>query len=204
MNIAIFGATGGTGRPLLQQTLAAGHSVQALVRTPSSLDSSSDQLTVIEGNVLDETAVAQTIAGTDAVLCTLGTRQGDDPIEAIATQHIITAMHTHNVRRLIVITSLGVGDSINQVPLFFKVLIKTALKKVIAAKNEQETMIRQSDLDWTIIRPAGLTDGPATGSYTTGTDKSITAGQVSRADVADFMLKELETGEFMHQIPAIT
>ena len=204
MKVALFGATGGTGSQFLQQALAAGHEVRALARDPEKLPGDSPALSIVAGDVREATAVAKTIAGTDAVVSALGTRQGDDPIEAVSTRHILDAMKTHSVDRLIVVTSLGVGDSEDQVPFFFKMLMKTALRKVMAAKNEQEAMIKDSRLAWTIIRPGGLTDGELTKAFSAGTDKSITAGQVSRADVAYFMLHELETGEYVHQTPAIT
>lgn len=204
MKVALFGATGGTGSQFLQQALAAGHDIQALARNPEKLQVENPALSIVVGDVREATAVAQTIAGADAVVSALGTRQGDDPIEVVATRHILDAMQSHGVKRLIVVTSLGVGDSEDQVPFFFKMLMKTALRKVMAAKNEQEQMIMNSSLAWTIIRPGGLTNGGLTKAFSAGTDKSITAGQVTRADVAYFMLHVLETGEYLHQTPAIT
>ncbi|MCA9977604.1 MAG: SDR family oxidoreductase, partial [Anaerolineales bacterium] len=138
------------------------------------------------------------------VICTLGTRQGDEPVEAQSARLIVQAMQQHGVLRLIVVTSLGVGDSRDQVPGFFKVLMKTALRKVMAAKEEQERVVKESGLDWVIVRPGGLTDGPLNGRYTFGLDKSIMAGQVTRADVADFVLRQLTDDTFLHKTPAIT
>lgn len=204
MKIALFGATGGTGREVLQQALAAGYDVKVLARTPANLNKNDDNLSVIAGNVLKPEPVQECVAGTDAVICVLGTRQGDEPVEAAGTAQIIEAMQTEGVRRLVVVTSLGVGDSKKQVPMFFRALMKTVLRKVMAAKEEQEKLIQESGLDWIIVRPGGLTDGPKTGSYTAGLDKSITGGQVARADVADFVLKQLHEDTFLRQTPAIT
>jgi putative NADH-flavin reductase len=204
MKIALFGATGGVGRRALDQALAQGHNVRALVRTPAKLTTDHENLTVIAGDVLDREAVDACVAGSDAVLCSLGTTGGDDPVEATGTAVIIASMKAHDVSRLVVITSLGVGDSKDQVPFFFKMLMKTALRQVMAAKEEQEKLVKASGLDWIIVRPAGLSDDPAAGQYTAGLDKSVQAGQVSRADVADFALKQLTDDTYLHETPFIT
>jgi len=204
MNIALFGATGGTGRQCLIQAFDLGHQVTALARDPSKLPADRPGLTVIPGDVLDQSAVDACIQGTDAVVCALGTRSGAEPIEASGTRTILNAMHGQGVRRLIAVSSLGVGDSQDQIPFFFKVLMQLTLKKIMAAKEEQERMIRESGLDWTIVRPGGLTDGPRTGNYVSGMDKTIQARRVSRADVAEFVLAQLADERFLHQTPAIS
>lgn len=204
MEIALFGATGGAGRHALDQALAQGHNVRALVRTPAKLTTRHENLTVIEGDVLHREAVDACVAGSDAVLCILGTTGGDDPVEAKGTAVIIASMKAHDVSRLVVVTSLGVGDSKDQVPLAFRLIMKTVLRQVMAAKEEQEKLVKASGLDWVIVRPAGLSDGPATGQYTAGLDKSVKAGQVSRADVADFALQQLTDDRYLHETPFIT
>ncbi len=113
-------------------------------------------------------------------------------------------MEEAGIRRLIAITSLGVGDSKDQVPFIFKILMSTVLRKAIQDKEEQEKIIRATDLDWTIVRPGGLTDGPQTGTYRIGVDQSISAGQVSRADVAAFVLKQLDDSTYLRMTPAIS
>ena len=120
------------------------------------------------------------------------------------TQQIVNAMQHRGLKRLIVVSSLGVGDSKQQVPFFFKVLAATVLRKTMKDKEVQEALVRASDLDWTIVRPGGLTDGPRTGVYRFGVAANLTAGQVARADVADFILRELERNEFVRMTPAIT
>jgi uncharacterized protein YbjT (DUF2867 family) len=207
MNIALFGATGGTGSQVVEQALQQGHQIRALVRQPDKLGSRQSEISVIEGDVLDQASVDACIEGTDAVVCVLGTHGGlgrQEPIEARGTARIIDSMQRLGVRRLIAVTSLGVGDSIDQVPGFFRVLMKLTLKRIMEAKEEQERLIRASELDWTIVRPGGLTDGPKTDSYRFGTDKSIQATRVSRADVADFVLRQLTDERWVHQAPAIS
>lgn len=207
MKIALFGATGGTGQQALAQALALGHEVKALARHPERVVAGSADdagLTIIQGDVLDVGAVGACIDGVDAVICILGTRRGEAPIEARGTESILAAMAEHGVRRLIAVTSLGVGDSRDQVPGYFKLMMKTLLKAIIAAKDEQERLIQASNLDWTIVRPGGLTDGPRTGQYRVGTDRSIRAGRIARADVADFVLKQLDDAQFIGQAVAVT
>lgn len=227
MNIALFGATGGTGYQVLVQALEQGHRVKALARDPAKLPAGQDALTPIAGDVLDQAAVNACVQGAEAVICVLGTRTGSpsakpdgtqtplgellgmfgakaEPIEARGTRSILAAMQSEGVRRLIAVTSMGVGDSADQLPFIFRAFMQITLKSVMAAKEEQERLIRESGLDWTIVRPGGLTDGPRTGAYAAGIEKSIKAGRVSRADVAEFVLRQLADPRFVRQTPAIS
>lgn len=205
MIIAVFGATGGTGREVTQQALAQGHAVRALVRTPSKLELSHDNLQVIAGNVLDQAAVDATLTGADAVVCSLGHSDNNPPdVVSSGTANIVAGMQALNIKRLVVVTSLGVGDSIDQVPFVFKTLMKTVLRQAMADKEVQEQLVRQSGLDWIIVRPGGLTDEPFSGNYRAGTDKSIAAGRVSRADVAHFVLQQVQEDQYLYQTPAIS
>ena len=201
--IALFGATGGTGRQVVEQALAKGYRIRALVRDPAKL-AEGDGLTPVQGDVLDQAAVDRCVEGCDAVVCVLGSHGSADPVEDRGTERILTAMKTNGQRRLIVVTSMGVGDSIDQVAAFFRAIMRLTLKRVMEAKERQEQAIMASGLDWTIVRPGGLTDGPRTGSYQSGLDKSIKATRVSRADVADFILRELEAGDYIGQTPAVS
>ncbi len=205
MKLVIFGATGGTGLEVVKQALAAGHAVTALARSPDKLSLGNPALTVVQGDVLDPSAVERVVAGVDAVICSLGnTANNPDFVVSSGTQVIVDAMQMLAVRRLIVVSSIGVGDSKDQVPFFFKALMKTVLKKAMQDKERQEQIVRASGLEWTIVRPGGLTDGPQTGVYKSGTDPKITAGQVSRADVADFVLKQLTDATYLHKAPSVT
>ena len=203
MQIALFGATGGTGKQVLDQALDQGYRIRALVRDPTKL-AERDGLTLIQGDVLEQTAVDRCLAGSDAVICVLGSHGSTEPVEDRGTERILAGMKAHGQRRLIAVTSMGVGDSIDQVAAFFRAIMRLTLKRVMEAKERQEQAIMASDLDWTIVRPGGLTDGPRTGSYRSGLDKSIKATRVSRADVADFILRELKAGDFIRQTPAVS
>jgi uncharacterized protein YbjT (DUF2867 family) len=204
LRIALFGATGGTGRQVLAQALEQGHGVRALVRDPTKLPEQAG-LTRIVGDVLDPEATRRCIEGADAVICVLGSRHGGrEPVEAVGTWHILEAMQSRGVRRLIAVTSLGVGDSRAQINPLFRAIMDLTLKPIMQAKEEQERLIKASGLDWTIVRPGGLTDGPRTGRYRCGIDPRIRGGRVSRADVADFVLRQLTNRDFLHQTPAVT
>jgi putative NADH-flavin reductase len=204
MHIALFGSTGGTGQQILVQALEQGHQVKALARNPAKLPAGRTGLTVVPGDVLDRSAVDVCIQGSEAVVCALGTRGGFAPIEARGTRIVIESMQTQGVRRLIAVTSLGVGDSQAQIPFLFRIMMQLTLKKIMAAKEDQERQIMASGLDWTIVRPGGLTDGPRTGVYLYGLDKHIKARRVSRADVAEFVLKQLTDERFLCAAPAIS
>ncbi len=203
MHIALFGATGGTGRQILDQAIALGHSVSALVRDPSKLAERAG-LTLVVGDVLDRDATGRCIDGADAVICVLGSHGSREPIEALGTRTILDAMQDTGVRRLIAVTSLGVGDSREQIAWAFRLIMDLTLKPIMLAKEEQERLIKASALDWTIIRPGGLTDGPRTGAYRFGRDRSIKGGRISRADVAEFVLRQLQDTTFIHQTPAVS
>ena len=206
MQIAVFGATGGTGQQVVQQALAAEHSVSALVRDPSRLAAQDERLTVVEGDVLDRAKVDETVSGADAVIVSLGnTSNNPDYIVSRGTEVIVDSMTAvGKPMRLIVVSSLGVGESRDQVPFAFKMLMNTVLKKAMDDKERQEALVKASGFDWIIVRPGGLTNGPATGSYKAGVDVKLTAGQVSRADVAAFVLLQLDDDTYLHQAPAIT
>jgi len=206
MKIAVFGATGGTGRQVVEQALAAGHQVTALARNPAKLTLTNANLTVVTGNVLDAANVEETLQGADAVVVSLGnTEPNPDYIVSLGTQVIVAAMQRLGMpRRIVVVSSLGVGDSIDQVPFAFRLLMKSVLRKPMEDKERQEALVKASDLDWTIVRPGGLTNGPATGHFQAGVGLKISAGQVSRGDVAAFVLKQLTDSTYLHQAPAIS
>ena len=205
MKLTVFGATGGTGKQVVEQALAAGHHVTALVRDPAKLTITHPALTVRRGNVLEPEDVFNSVSGAEAVVVSLGsTANNPDSVVSKGTANVVDAMQKAGVARLIVVTSLGVGESKDQVPFFFKALMATALRKTMQDKEAQETLVKASGLDWTIVRPGGLTDGPRTGQYRYGLDPKLVAGQVARADVAEFVLKQLTDTQFLRKAPAIT
>jgi putative NADH-flavin reductase len=209
MKIIIFGSTGGTGRQIVKQALEQGYKVTAFARSPEKLDQEHENLEVIKGNVLEFASVERAIQGQDAVLCSLGMSAMMDKsrVRANGTKNIIRAMEKNGVKRLICESALGVGDSYDILPWYYKYfMIPVFLRHVYADHNIQENYIKDSQLDWTIVRPAALTNGEHTGSYQhgfTAKNKTITL-KISRADTAYFMLKQLTDNNYLHKTPCIS
>lgn len=207
MKLLIFGATGGTGRQLVTQALEQGHIVTACVRVAASLGIKHENLNIFQGNVLDEQAVLSAVFGKDVVISALGSRTAgrrlatSDLIQG--TRNIVTAMHQCEVRRSLWVTSFGAGESLRQMGwLARNVIVKGFLRAAIAEKEIQERLIRESDGDWTIVRPGGLTDGPRAGVYRvipSDAKEQVGRPAISRADVADFILKNLTDNAYVRQ-----
>ncbi|MEM6255997.1 MAG: SDR family oxidoreductase [Cyanobacteria bacterium P01_D01_bin.156] len=208
MKLVIFGATGTVGAHVVQQALEQGHTVTAFVRNRTKLDIQHSQLSFAQGDVMDASAVEQAIRGQDAVICVLGSgKQLKSTIRSEGTQRIIQAMEKVGVRRLICQSTLGTGDSWSNLDFYWKyVMFGFILRHVFADHERQEALVRNSNLDWTIVRPSAFIDGPRTGSYRhnfPSTDRSITL-QISRADVADFILKQLSDQSSLHKAPSLS
>ena len=208
MKLIIFGSTGGTGRQVVTQALEQGHDVTAFARSPERLDQKHEKLQVIKGNVLDFASLERAIQGQDVVLCTLGLPPMDKSnLRANGTKNIIRAMEKTGVKRFICQSSGGVGDSSDTLPFLMKYLIVPfMLRRAFADHEIQENYIKESQLDWIIVRPAALTDGEHTGSYQHGytADNKTVTFKISRADTADFMLKQLADNNYLHRTPSIS
>jgi len=188
MNIAVFGATGGTGREVVTQALEQGHRVTAFVRTPSKLGVQNAALHVVQGDAMNPSAVEETVKGQDAVISALGVSRGAPlTICSQGTMNIISAMKYANVRRLVVESAYGTGET--KRGLYGNgvwMLIPSRIKD----KGVMEKIVSETPLDWVISRPVRLTNGPRTGVYRSGF--AISVGlfpKISRADTAEFMLK---------------
>jgi putative NADH-flavin reductase len=205
MNIAVFGSTGGTGRQVVEQALAQGHQVTAFVRDPGRVPLQDPRLRLVVGDALDPDCVAEAVAGQEAVVVTLGGHGQKDPnVRAEGTANVIGAMQAQGVPRLVVVSAGGAGDSYQEVPFFLKALIKTVMKNTYTDHDRQERFIQESDLDWVIVRPAMLVDGPTTGRFNQGSaDGGPPKSRVSRADVACFVLQQLTSDRYLRQAPSI-
>ena len=205
MKLLIFGATGGTGRQCIDQALAQGHQVTAFVRQPAALAVQHPDLTIIQGDITDQDAVQRAIPGHDVVISALGTRGGPAVLPE-GTRNILEAMASHGVRRSLWVSSFGAGDSLQQMGWLSQTLIvKGLLRQAIQEKNAQEQIILASGGDWIIARPGGLTDGPLTGTYrVTGPGDKVGRPSISRADVADFMLKNLTDDRYVRKAVGLT
>ena len=205
MKVAIFGATGKTGIEVTKQALDKGHLVTAFVRDPARMPLENSQMTVIAGDILDPFSVRQAVQEQDAIICTLGSRDLKmTNIRTAGTENIIGAMKQYNVRRLLVVSAMGIGDSWDTLSLVNKLFFASVLKSARTDHEAQEALVKKSGLDWTIIRPSGLTDNPKTGIYEVGEKITAKTSQISRADVADLILIELEDNSLIHKAVTIT
>ncbi|MEL6671884.1 MAG: SDR family oxidoreductase [Bacteroidota bacterium] len=191
--LIIFGATGTLGRHLVQQALEQGHQVSAFSRNPQKLAITHPRLRLIQGDVLDPAAVKNALEGHDTVICALGAgRKGQ--VRATGTLHILQGMEALGIERFICQTTLGAGDSVDSLNFFWKrIMFGWFLKQAYEDHQLQEQYIRESKVAWTIVRPAAFTDGEKTGRYQSGhfTSPKNLKLKISRADVADFMLRLL-------------
>lgn len=207
MRLLIFGATGGTGQQLVRQALERNHQVTAFVRDPSKLSLQHERLSVFRGDITQADTIRAAIPGQDGVLSGLGTRTlGPTTLLSDAAEVIVRTMENAGVRNLIWESSLGVGDTRGQLGRLYNwILIPLLLRNIFADKERQESIIRQSRTDWTIVQPGALTNGSLTGTYRVGPDAP--AGRmfpkISRADVADFMLREIEKRAHVREVVAL-
>lgn len=205
MKILVLGATGGTGRLIVSDAVAKGHSVVALVRSMAAADLPGAAL--IEGDARDESTLARALDGCDAVVSALGTGIGFREVSLLteATRALIPAMTRSSVRRLVCISALGVGDSRGHGGFIFDRLFQPLLlSQAYKDKNRQEAVIRASSLDWVIVRPGMLIDDPARGRVKAVADLAgINGGKIARADVARFVVDQLTTDTWLRQTPVI-
>lgn len=208
MNILIVGATRGIGRQLLEQALTAGHTVTALVRNPQKFSVQGERLRIIKGDILDSESVGLAMAGQEAVCCTIGVKVPWFRVTVFSegTRNLLQSMKRIGVHRLVCVTGIGAGDSKGHGGfLYDNIFLPFVLRTIYADKDRQESLIQKSDVDWTIVRPGFLTNGPLTEHYRVLTNMTgVTAGKISRADVAHFMLKELEVNQYLRQTPLLT
>lgn len=208
MKIAVFGGTGRTGRRLVEQALAEGYQVAVLARTPGKLEIQNPALTVIEGDVKDAGAVERTIAGAEAVLSTLGPSSNAPVFEVSQGMgNILAAMKSQGVRRLVISAGAGVGSPDDALGLFHRgmnFLLKLMAKNVLADMTQAVEMVRNSDLDWTVVRLPMLADGPRTGNVRAGYLGKGVGARITRADVAGFMLAQIKDSSYLRKSPVIS
>lgn len=209
MRITVFGATGGTGRRLVEQAIAEGNEVVAYVRNPSKLDMENEHLTVVQGELTDEELIEKAVKGVDAVISLLGPRGGSKskPLTH-GMQNIITAMKKQGVRRLIISSTLSAKDPNDKRTLRVKFSVNLVKLTMHAAYEDIVSVaetVRNSDLAWTIVRLNLLNNKPKSGKVKVGYVGSGELGSwISRADIADFMLNQIQDTKYVQQAPAIS
>ncbi len=205
MRLFLLGATGGIGRELIDQALQRNHRVTAFVRSPQKLGVPRDGLTVIPGNLLDAKNLAAALEGHDAVLSAIGPPgAGRSTITSDSAQATVAAMTATSVRRLLLV---GVAVLFNDAGILARILRSTLLRNVAEDSARMERIVKASQLDWTIVRPPRLTNGPRTESYGIS-DDHLPRGAganaiISRADVAHLMLDEVEQPAHVHRIVGV-
>lgn len=203
MNLLVFGATGATGRLVVTAALDAGHTVTAYVRDPRRLLEARSRVRVIQGDAMDQVAVAAALPGQEAVICALGTmpegndakdrRQPGIPVCSEGTRHILAAMTSSGCRRLVLESSAAVGDSYSTGAFGAGWVVRMALKQVMIDKEIQERLTRESATNWTIVRPVKLTNAREKGGLKSAPDlRWNIASTATRADVARYAVKILD------------
>lgn len=194
MKITIIGATGGTGRSLVKQAVDAGHDVTVLVRPRPGLDPPDPRVAVVEGDARDPEAVAAAIEHADAVACVLGLQKPQGTAVSDGTRIICEQMQQAGVERLVAVTAMGLGDSRDDTSAVGKLFVRTFMRKTFEDRIRQEDVIRASALNYTLVRPMRLVDGPRTESYAAGSGvRGGMNSKVSREDVAHLVLRQLQT-----------
>ncbi len=209
MNILIIGGTGKTGKELIKQGLEQGYSITALMRIPKKVKNNHPNLTIKKGNVLKPKSFGDTFKGQDAVLSALGHKRFiiKTTILSEGTRNIIAEMQRQKIKRFICITSLGINESRFKLGLYYTLFtIPFILFFYFLDKSKQEKIIKQSNLDWTIVRPAQLTNGKKRTEYKHGekVGNYILTKMVSRADVAHFMINQINDKTYLHKTPGLT
>lgn len=204
MLITVFGASGPSGLLIVERALERGHSVRAFVRDPARMALDHPELELAVGDALDAEAVGPAVAGADSVVSALGIRRGaPKTIVAEGTDRILTAMDDQRVRRFVGLSAHGAGDTRDG--SLFSRLTWLALRPNLEDKERFERQVMASPIDWTLVRPSRLTDAAATGSYRAATGLRVGPfASVSRADLADFVVGELENPAFVGEAPTIT
>lgn len=203
MKVLVFGPTGGTGSAIVNQALAAGHDVTAFARDPSRIDIFRDKLNILWGDVLDDEAVADAVPGHDAVLSALGVTGGSPAnVCSEGTRNILAAMEASGVRRFVCASAYGAGETRSRGP--YARFLRVWIPRRMNDKDQMEEIVRASSVEWVIVRPPILTNGPRTGKYRVDDDLRLGwVPRLSRADVADFMLRVAEGRGRLRNAPTI-
>lgn len=206
MRLLILGATGPTGRNLLEQSLAAGHEMTALVRNPARLTITHARLASVIGDATDPRALESSMVGQEAVLSALGAGNSlRSEIASRAVAALIPAMRAQALKRVIFLSSFGVGGTFGQASLVQRLAYRTMLRQIFADKARADAMLRQSGLDWTLVYPTVLTNGARLGTYRVGERLAMTGlPKISRADVASFMLAQVSSAEWVRRTAVIS
>jgi len=201
MNLVVLGATGRTGRLVVEKALAAGHTVTALVRSPQKLTTGHSNLRLVTGEATDTLAVSSALEGADAVISTLG---GKGSVIADSTRAIVAAARKTGVSRVVVLSTFAAER--DRLDAGTRLLTGIGMGAMLKDKSAGEEMLRRSDLEWTIVYASMLTDGPARGSVVVlpeGSKRGLSQ-KISRADLAAWMLDAATGAQYSRRAIGIT
>lgn len=203
MKISVFGASGRTGILIVYQALNQGHQVTAFTRRVSGIPIQHEKLKIVEGEILDPVKVREAVAGQDAVLCALGLdKNKPSTVLSDGTRNILKVMEEEGVRRFICMSSAGILGNDSSF-WFGKIFMPLFLRHIFDDKRRQMKVIEESNAEWVIIRPVGLTDSPKTGTYKINIGNP-TSWTIPRADVADFMIRLVSNKQYDRTMPALS
>jgi len=200
-SLLVLGATGGTGREVVSQALEQGHAVTAFARRPERMEGAHDRLRFVSGDVADGGAILdEAVRGQDAVISTLGRGLSfkSEGLIARSVPNIVEAMQRQAVTRLIFTSAYGVGVTWQDVPTVARIIARLLLRDLYADKEAGEETLRRSGLDWTIVYPSTLTNGPRTGRYRVGERLPMRGlPRISRADLAAFLVTQIDDRRYV-------
>jgi len=207
--IAIFGGTGQTGKLVLDKVLKKGYRVKALMRNPKKIEFSNSSLELIKGDVLNPTDVFNTVNNSDVVLSLFGHVEGSPQwLQSNGTQNILAAMNKSNVQKIISLSGGGLPFPEKDKPKFpdkmIRFIMKLAVPKILNDAVKHAEILKESDLDWMIVRGPRLTNEKPKHKYRVGWVGVNASTKISRADLADFIVKQIDSDEFVHQMPFVS
>jgi len=208
LNLLVIGGTSGIGLEIVRRSVARGHRVTALARRPERMPFFHPQLTVLGGDVLDAPSITNAISQNDVIISTIGMGATRDPVNVFSEgmKNTLAIMNASNKARLITVTGIGAGDSKGHGGFFYDtVILPLMLKTIYDDKDIQEALIEKSATEWTIVRPGFLTDNPAENRYHVLTNlDGVQSGNISRADVAHFIIGAVEQGLYIDETVFLT
>ncbi len=206
--ISLFGASGKTGQEFLKLALARGYAVKALVRNPGKIMQAHPNLEILQGDILHPAEVAGTVAGTDVVVSVFGHVKGSPEwLQTNGTLNIVEAMKKADVRKIVSLSGGGlpyVADKPKLPDKIIRTMMKLLVPKVLNDAIKHAQILQQSNLDWIIVRAPRLNTTPAKGSYRVGWVGVNASTQIGRADLADFILKQVEDESFIGKMPFVS
>lgn len=216
MKVLVIGASGGSGQAAVRSLVAAGHDVTAFCRNPDRLDDLPPTVHRHRGDATVPADVDAAVAGQDAVVVTLGIREDalrvrlfgsrgtPMDVRSTGTRHVIAAMQRHGVRRLVVQTTYGIGESTGRLPFAWRLVFALLLKPQIADSIRQEQDVRASGLDWVLVQPVGLTDAEAAGDVFASATGAVRSFQVPRRAVGHFLASAVSGTQYLRRSVALS